>query len=76
MFRRFGSQVTVVQRGEQLLAREDPDVADAVASILQEDEVGLLLKTEAVKVAKSEQGKLQVTARTPEGERVLSGSRL
>ena len=76
MFRRFGSQVTVVQRGEQLLAREDPDVADAVASILQEDGVELLLKTEAVKVAKSEQGKLQVTVRTPEGERVLSGSHL
>src|SRR5919199_6290913 len=34
MFRRFGSQVTIVQRGKQLLAREDPDVAEAVAGIL------------------------------------------
>jgi len=31
MFRRFGSQVTIVQRAEQLLGREDPDVAAAVA---------------------------------------------
>ena len=43
MFRRFGSAVTVVQRGRQLLAREDPDVADAVASILQEDGIEILL---------------------------------
>jgi pyruvate/2-oxoglutarate dehydrogenase complex dihydrolipoamide dehydrogenase (E3) component len=28
MFRRFGSQVTIVQRGDHLLSREDPDVAD------------------------------------------------
>src|SRR5947199_102094 len=37
MFRRFGSAVTVVQRGEQLLAREDPDVADEVVKLLRED---------------------------------------
>jgi pyruvate/2-oxoglutarate dehydrogenase complex dihydrolipoamide dehydrogenase (E3) component len=35
MFRRFGSRVTVVQRGKQLLSREDDDVAEEVAKILQ-----------------------------------------
>ena len=44
MFRRFGSQVTIVQRGPQLLAREDADVADAVAAILREDGVEVLLQ--------------------------------
>src|SRR6266568_7519581 len=34
MFRRFGSQVSIVQRGPRLLGREDADVADAVADIL------------------------------------------
>src|SRR5262245_62386471 len=33
MFRRFGSTVTVVQRGSQLLAREDPDVAEEVLKV-------------------------------------------
>ncbi|HYU71730.1 MAG TPA: FAD-dependent oxidoreductase, partial [Ktedonobacteraceae bacterium] len=37
MFRRFGSQVTVIQRGANLLAREDPDVAEEVANIMRED---------------------------------------
>ena len=31
MFRRFGSRVTLVQRSSQLLGREDPDVAEAIA---------------------------------------------
>src|SRR5207244_6876994 len=37
MFRRFGSDVSVVQRGARLLAREDADVADAVADIMRQD---------------------------------------
>src|SRR5438132_413737 len=36
MFRRFGSRVTVIQRGAFLLAREDTDVAEAVADIMRE----------------------------------------
>ena len=34
MFRRFGSRVTMIQSGQQLLAREDPDVAEEVTNIL------------------------------------------
>src|SRR5205809_2982330 len=37
MFRRFGSAVTVVQRGKQLLAKEDPDVAEEVNKVLRGD---------------------------------------
>src|SRR5712691_10834093 len=36
MFRRFGSGVTIVQSGAQLIRREDPDVATEVASILKQ----------------------------------------
>ena len=43
MFRRFGSQVTMVQRGGQLLAHEDPDVVDEVVRILREDGIEILL---------------------------------
>jgi len=47
MFRRFGSRVTIVQRSARLLAREDDDVADEVASILRQDGIDVLLETEA-----------------------------
>ena len=50
MFRRFGSEVTLIQRGPQLLPREDKDVADAVTEILREDGVTVLLKTTTEKV--------------------------
>ncbi len=55
MFRRFGSEVTLIQRGPQLLPREDKDVADAVTEILREDGVTVLLETTTEKV-KAEDG--------------------
>src|SRR3954463_16421982 len=49
-FRRFGSRVTVVEYGSQLLGREDPDVADAVFTIFKEDGIEVVLgaQTQAV----------------------------
>jgi pyruvate/2-oxoglutarate dehydrogenase complex dihydrolipoamide dehydrogenase (E3) component len=44
MFRRFGSQVTVIQMGKQLLSMEDPDIAAEVARILAEDGMEILLE--------------------------------
>lgn len=76
MFRRFGSQVTIVQRGAQLLAREDTDIAEAVANILREDGIELLLQASTLQVAQDAKGKIQLTVRIPGGERVLTGSHL
>jgi pyruvate/2-oxoglutarate dehydrogenase complex dihydrolipoamide dehydrogenase (E3) component len=76
MFRRFGSPVTVVQRGKQLLAREDADVAEEVAKILREDGIEVLLETQAVRVAKDGGGTVRLTVSGPAGERTLSGSHL
>ena len=76
MFRRFGSEVTIVQRGKQLLAREDADVAEAVADILREDGLEVLLETEAQQVARDSDGKIQLTVKNESGERVLEGSHL
>jgi pyruvate/2-oxoglutarate dehydrogenase complex dihydrolipoamide dehydrogenase (E3) component len=53
MFRRFGSRVTVVQSGPQLLGREDRDVAEAVLSILRDDGIEVLLDAKAVRASGS-----------------------
>jgi len=76
MFRRFGSEVTVVQRGKQLLTREDADVAEAVAEIVRQDGVEVLLETQAQRAEQTEEGKIRLTVRTPEGESTLEGSHL
>ncbi len=44
MFRRFGSRVTVIQRGRQLLPLEDEDVADAVLGVMREYGVDVSLQ--------------------------------
>jgi pyruvate/2-oxoglutarate dehydrogenase complex dihydrolipoamide dehydrogenase (E3) component len=75
LFHRLGSKVTIVQRGKRLLGREDPDVADAVAGILREDGLDLLLDTSLVRVARAGDG-MALTVRTPDGERTLTGSHL
>jgi pyruvate/2-oxoglutarate dehydrogenase complex dihydrolipoamide dehydrogenase (E3) component len=77
MFRRFGSRVTIVQRGARLMGREDADVADAVAEILREDGVEVLLETDTVSVARGgDDNAISLTVRTSDGERVLNGSHL
>ncbi len=53
LFRRFGSRVTIVQSGGQLLTREDPDIAEEVAAILKQDGVDILLNARATRVAQA-----------------------
>src|SRR5437667_3109187 len=56
MFRRFGSEVTVIQRGANLLTREDPDVAEEVANIMREDGLEISLGTKTVRNKRPNQG--------------------
>jgi pyruvate/2-oxoglutarate dehydrogenase complex dihydrolipoamide dehydrogenase (E3) component len=75
MFRRFGSAVTIVQRGKQLLTREDPDVAAEVYKVLQEDGIEILLETQTLGVQASGSGVgLQLSG--PTGNRTVAGSHL
>jgi pyruvate/2-oxoglutarate dehydrogenase complex dihydrolipoamide dehydrogenase (E3) component len=53
MFRRFGSKVTVIQAGSQLLHEEDPDVAAEVTKILREDGIEILLDAHTQRVAQA-----------------------
>lgn len=75
MFRRYGSAVTIIHRGDRPFAREDEDVADAVAAILREDGITLLLKSEVVRASRAEEP-ITLTVRTSEGEQSVTGSHL
>ncbi len=74
MFRRFGSKVTIIQRSAHLLSREDTDVADEVANIMREDGIEILLETRTLHVTQNSNGDIELTVRTPGGERTLTGS--
>jgi pyruvate/2-oxoglutarate dehydrogenase complex dihydrolipoamide dehydrogenase (E3) component len=76
MFRRLGSRVTIIQRGANVLAREDVDVAEEVAKIMREDGIEVLLETKPVRAAQPSPGVIQLTVQTPTGARTLHGSHL
>ena len=76
MFRRYGSPVTIIELGEQLLAREDSDVAEEVYKILREDGIDVRLKTRASRVEANAQGEIQLTVNGDSGEATVNGSHL
>ena len=61
MFHRFGSRVTVVHRGAQLLSREDADIASALAAVLREDGLDLRLGHETLAAAPGSNGGVHLT---------------
>ena len=75
MFRRFGSRVTIVHRGKQLLAREDADVAEEVAKVLREDGVEVLLSVQTERVSCAAR-RIRVEVRDGSQGRTIEGSHL
>jgi pyruvate/2-oxoglutarate dehydrogenase complex dihydrolipoamide dehydrogenase (E3) component len=75
MFRRFGSKVTVVQAGAQLLRGEDPDVAAEVLKILREDGIEVLLPAHTRKAA-SAGGVIRLEIAAEDKTFTLEGSHL
>jgi pyruvate/2-oxoglutarate dehydrogenase complex dihydrolipoamide dehydrogenase (E3) component len=48
MFRRFGSEVTVIEKSPRLIAREDEDISAAVKDILEKEGIGIRLNSECI----------------------------
>jgi pyruvate/2-oxoglutarate dehydrogenase complex dihydrolipoamide dehydrogenase (E3) component len=76
MFRRFGSQVTLIQRRPRLLMSEDEDVSDEIAKMFREDGITVLTGTTPQQVEPLGDGRMRLTVRTPQGEQQLIGSHL
>jgi pyruvate/2-oxoglutarate dehydrogenase complex dihydrolipoamide dehydrogenase (E3) component len=75
MFRRFGSRVTVVQSGAQLLNGEDPDIADAVLKILRDEAIDVILNSKAARVGKIASD-IELTVENSGKLQTLSGTHL
>jgi pyruvate/2-oxoglutarate dehydrogenase complex dihydrolipoamide dehydrogenase (E3) component len=73
-YRRFGSRVTVIESGPQLMAREDPDVADEMQQILSDEGMGFLIAAETLDVHGRSGEEISVTVRTTSGEQKIEGS--
>jgi len=75
LFRRLGSRVTILQSAAQLLNGEDKDIADTVASILQEDDIQIHLNAKVEKVTRS-RNRITVTLRAAGKSRKIEGTHL
>ena len=75
MFRRFGSQVTILHRGDRILQREDPDVTAELQKALTAEGIAFHLNTQATG-AEMHQGQIALTADTREGPLTVTGSHL
>jgi pyruvate/2-oxoglutarate dehydrogenase complex dihydrolipoamide dehydrogenase (E3) component len=75
MFRRFGSSVTIVHNGSQLLTREDPDVAEEIRKILDEDGIEIVLNAKTTRVDKAD-GDIRLQVEVRDNPKTIAGSHL
>jgi pyruvate/2-oxoglutarate dehydrogenase complex dihydrolipoamide dehydrogenase (E3) component len=75
MFRRFGSEVTVVHRGDHLLPREDPDVTVELQKALENEGIRFLLGARPTG-AERQDGRILLKVETPGGPETVRGSHL
>jgi pyruvate/2-oxoglutarate dehydrogenase complex dihydrolipoamide dehydrogenase (E3) component len=76
MYRRFGSEVTIVQRGSRLVEREDPDISDAVRKILEEDGIRIDTKAAVERVERDDTGNISVHYECEGCARSVTGSHI
>src|SRR5271156_14265 len=72
--RRFGSKVTIVDRNGRLMSREDPDVCDALRSLLADEGIDILLNARIKQVSGKSGDSVSVVVEQNGIEKVLKGS--
>ena len=75
-YRRFGSRVTILERGRQLLANQDPDVVDALLQIFASEGIDVIASAEILSVHGRYGTDVTVTAQTSSGEKRIAGSHI
>src|SRR5205809_1706454 len=72
--RRFGSAVSVIDRNERLMSREDDDVCEALRSLLEDEGIDLLLHAQITRVSGTSGQSVRITLEQHGTEKTLEGS--
>jgi pyruvate/2-oxoglutarate dehydrogenase complex dihydrolipoamide dehydrogenase (E3) component len=72
--RRFGAEVTVVERGSQLMKGEDPDVSAAALELFRDEGIEVLFRTTIRRVEGSSGQEIQLSLEGPNGSRNIKGT--
>jgi pyruvate/2-oxoglutarate dehydrogenase complex dihydrolipoamide dehydrogenase (E3) component len=73
-FRRFGSRVTVIERGPQIASREDPDIGNALKDLFVDEGIEVLLGTSVRQVEGNSGGRIRIHVQDARGRWVLDGT--
>jgi pyruvate/2-oxoglutarate dehydrogenase complex dihydrolipoamide dehydrogenase (E3) component len=73
-YRRFGSQVTVIEVGPDIMTREDPDVAQEIRRILNGEGIEIVAGAGLLQVHGRSGEKVSLVVRTAAGEQTIDGS--
>jgi pyruvate/2-oxoglutarate dehydrogenase complex dihydrolipoamide dehydrogenase (E3) component len=73
MYRRFGSEVTIVEMGPRLIRREDEDISEAVQKILELEGIRIRSNAKCISLAKRDSG-ITIITECVEGSPKVSGS--
>jgi pyruvate/2-oxoglutarate dehydrogenase complex dihydrolipoamide dehydrogenase (E3) component len=76
MFRRFGSKVTIIERNENIIGREDKDVSEAIRQFLEEEGIVFRLNATCLSGKNSASGGVTVKVDCTSGAPEVSGSHL
>jgi len=76
MYRRFGSKITVVEKGDRLIGREDNDVSETVKEIFEDEGINIRLNAECITVQKEADGSISVGVDCKDGNNKVTGSHL
>jgi len=75
MFRRFGSKVTILDRGDTLLKHEDEDIAESIANIFKNEDIHIQLNSNCIS-AKKVGDQIEVTHECEEDNTPILGTHL
>ena len=75
MFRRFGSEVTIIHSGAQILSREDPEVAAELQKVLEREGIKLYLQAQTTSVEHA-RGSVKLAVAGPGGASRVAGTHL
>jgi dihydrolipoamide dehydrogenase len=74
MFKRFGAKVTLLEKGDRLMPKEDDDVCEAVTEIFAEDGIDIRIETQVVKFEQLANGQIKVTLNQDDEKTTLTCS--
>lgn len=74
MFARFGSKITVIEKGKAIMSKEDEDVSETVKQFLTEENITVITEAETKRIEKLPDGKIQITIQKDNQEQRLTAS--